>query len=65
MFRPQPVADVGLTALEHGVLVDKVFVDPICRDDVVGDGIENCEIGLRREHNLNVREIEGAVLQGR
>jgi hypothetical protein len=26
MFRPQPVADVGLTALEHGVLVDKVLL---------------------------------------
>ena len=65
MLGPQPVADVGLAALEHRVLVDEVLVHPAGLDDVVGDGVEDREIGLRLEHHADVGEIERAVLEGR
>ena len=65
IFRPQAVADVGLSALEDRVLVDEVLVHAAGRDDVVGDGVEDREIGLRLEHHLDVGEIERAVLEGR
>ena len=65
MFRPQPIADVGLAALEQGVLVDEILVDATGLDDVVGDGVEDAEIGLRLEHHADVGEIERAVLECR
>ena len=65
IFRSQAVADVGLSAFEDRVLVDEILVHAVCRDDVVGDGVEDDEIGLRREHHLDVGEIERAVLERR
>src|SRR5207253_5825290 len=40
----QAIADIGLAALEDGVPVDKVPVNPPGGDDVVGDGVEDREI---------------------
>jgi hypothetical protein len=36
---PQAVTDVCLTLLEDRVLGDKVLVDPIGLDDVIGDAL--------------------------
>ena len=65
MLGAQAVADVGLAALEHRMLGDEVLVHPAGLDDVVGDGVEQIEIGLRLEHHADVGEIERAVLEGR
>src|SRR6185312_1274696 len=65
VLRAQSVPDVGLAALENRMFVDEVLVDTVRRNDVVRDGIEDREIGLRREHHLNVGEIERAVFECR
>jgi hypothetical protein len=44
---------------------DEVLVDAARLEDVVGDGVEDVEIGLRREHHADIGEVEGAVLEGR
>ena len=64
MFRPQAVANVGLPALEGRVLGDKVLVDATGLDDVVGDRVEDRQIGLRLEDDAEIGEVEGAVLEG-
>ena len=51
--------------LNTRVLVDEILVHPAGLDDVVGDGVEDREIGLRLEHHADVGEIERAVLEGR
>ena len=65
MFGAQAVSDVGLAALEQGMPVDEVLVDPAGLDDVVGDGVEDVEVGLRLEHHADIGEVERAVLEGR
>ena len=65
IVRPQSIADIRLTAFENGVFVDKILVHTVCRDDVIGDGVQNREIGLRRENDLQVCKIEGAMLECR
>ena len=65
MLGTQAVADIGLAALEDRMLGDEILVDPPGLDDVVGDGVEEVEIGVRLEHHADVGEIERAVLEGR
>jgi hypothetical protein len=65
ILRPQAVANVGLTALEDGACRNKLLVDATGLDDVVGDGVEDEEVGLRLEHHTDIGEVEGAVLEGR
>ena len=45
--------------------VDEILVDPAGLDDVVGDGVEQIEVGLRLEHHADVGEVERAVFEGR
>ena len=47
------------------MLADEVLVDAVRRNDVICDGIQDREIGLRREHHLNIGEIEGSMLECR
>ena len=63
--RAQAVTDVGGPLLEHCVLVDEVPVHLVILDDVVGDIVEDRQIGLRGEHHAIVRQLEAAVLEGR
>ena len=65
MFRAQAVSDIGLPALEQGMSRDKLLVDPTGFDDVVGDGVEDVEVGLRLEHHADIGEVERAVLERR
>ena len=65
MFRPQAVADIGRALHEGGMVVDEVLVDPSGRDDVVGDVIEDGEVGARLEYDRNVGEIHAAMGEGR
>ena len=65
MLGPQAIADVGVAALEVDVSADELLVDPAGLDDVVGDVVEDHEIGLRGEHHRDVGELEIAVLEGR
>ena len=58
VFRTQAVADVGLAALEHGMRGDEPLVDPAGLDDVVGDGVEDVEVGLWCEHHADIGEVE-------
>ena len=61
--RAQPVADVGRAQFEVDVLLDEVLVDAAGRDDVVGDVVEDREVGPRLEDDRDVGKIEGAVLK--
>ena len=65
MLGPKAVADVGVAQPERGVLVDEVAVDPVRLDDVVGDVVEDRQVGLRREGELDVGQLVGAMLEGR
>jgi hypothetical protein len=65
MLRPQAIADVGPATLEQRVLVDEGPVYPSGLDDVVGDGAEDVEVGLRLEHHADIGEVERTVLERR
>ena len=65
VLRPQAVADVRIAQLEVGVLLDELLVDAVGRDDVVGDVVEDRQVGLRLEDQLDVGQLAGAVLEGR
>jgi hypothetical protein len=54
MRRAQSVADVGRAAAEIHVPGDEILIDLAVLDDVVGDVIENREIGLRLEHDRDI-----------
>ncbi|MNO61706.1 hypothetical protein D3C76_523600 [compost metagenome] len=62
--RTQAIADVGDALAELGVLVDEVPVHLVVLDDVVGDVVEDRQVGLGREHHAVVRQLEAAVLEG-
>ena len=65
MLRPQSVADVGIPEAERRVLVNEIAIDAIGLDDVMGDVVEDRQIGLRSECELDVRQLVGPVLEGR
>jgi hypothetical protein len=65
MLGPEAVADVGIAELEVGVLVDELAVDAVGLDDVVRDVVEDRQVGLRRERELDVGQLVGAVLERR
>ena len=65
MLGAQAVTDVGLPALEQGVPVDEILVDASGLDDVIGDGVEQIQIGMRLEYRADVGEVERAVFEGR
>ncbi len=64
MLGAQTVADVGSAALEVDVLVNEVPVDPVMLDNIAGDVVKDGQIGLGREHDRQVGQIEAAVLKG-
>ena len=47
------------------MLVDELAVDAIGLDDVIGDVVEDRQVRLRREGELDVRQLVGAVFEGR
>ncbi len=61
----QPVADVGGPQREVGVPVDEVPVDPAGGDDVVGDVVQDREVGARPEDDGRIGQIHAAVGEGR
>ncbi|MNZ74600.1 hypothetical protein D3C78_930510 [compost metagenome] len=65
IVRAQAVADVVGALGKAGVLADEVFVDRAAFDDVIGDVVEDQQIGLWLEHHGNVGQFEAAVLEGR
>ena len=62
---PQTVADVGIALAEVGVLGDELGIDRLVLDDVVGDVVEDRQVGLRREDHAVVGQFERPVLEGR
>ena len=60
----QTVADIVGAAGELGVLADEVLVHRAACDDVVGDVVEDQQIGLRFEHQRDIGQVEAAVLEG-
>ncbi len=62
--RTQAVTDVGHPFAELGVLVDELPVHLVVLNDVVGDVVEDRQVGLRGEHHTVVRQLEAAVLEG-
>ena len=65
MIGSKAVADIGLAALEHGMRRDEILVHPPGLDDVVGDRIEEKEVGVRREDDADIGEVDRTVLEGR
>ena len=65
VFRPQAVTNVCVTAAEIHVFADKLLVHLVVLDNVVGNIVEYCEIGLWCEHHRHIRQLERAVLEGR
>ncbi|MCY1341897.1 hypothetical protein D9M69_278650 [compost metagenome] len=61
----QAVADVIGALGEAGVPAYELLVDRTALDDVVGDVVEDDQVGLRAEHHGNVGQLETAVLEGR
>ena len=60
----QTVADVGIATLEVDVLIDEVPVDLVMLDGVAGDVVKDGKVGLGREHDRQIGQIEAAVLKG-
>ena len=61
MLRPQSVTDVDGAFHEAGVLVDEILIHPAGRDDVIGDIVEDREVGAGLEHDRDVGEIGTAI----
>ena len=55
----------GIADLEVGVVPDEGLVDPAGLNDVVGDVVEDHQVGLRLEDGGDVGEIEAAMLEHR
>jgi hypothetical protein len=51
--------------LKLTLLLDEVGVHLLVADDVVGDVVEDRQVGLRREDQAVVGQVEAAVLEGR
>ena len=65
MFVAKPITDVGIAKPEIRVLFDEVVINPLGFDDVVGDVIQNREIGLWREYQIHIRQVEAPVSERR
>ena len=65
MRRPEAIADVGIAPADVDVLLHEVLVDPPGLDNVLGDIVEDGEVGLWGEDDGHVGEIERTVLEGR
>ena len=63
MFGPQPITDIGIAQPEIDVLGHEVLVQPPSIDDVFGDEVQDCQIGLRLEDDRHVGQIETAMLE--
>ena len=64
VVRAQAVADVLGAMGEAHVALDEVAVHRAALDDVVGDVVEDDQVGLRLEHHGQVGQLEAAVLEG-
>jgi len=65
MFGPKPIADVGIAPLEVDVFGDEVVVHRVVFDDVVGDVVQDHQIGLRRKDHRDIGQVETAMLECR
>ena len=63
MLRAQAVTNIGIAEFEVDVLADKVLVDLAVCDDVVGNVVQDRQIGLRLESQLDVGQLVRAVLE--
>src|SRR5229473_7424378 len=61
MVRPQAISDIGRALDEGGVVLDEVLVNTPGGDDVVGDEVEDREIGAGLEHDGNIGEVRAAI----
>ena len=64
VVRAQAVTDVCGRGIEVDVGVDEVPVHLVIADDVVGDVVEDRQVGLGLEDDAVVRQLEAAVLEG-
>ncbi|MNY08899.1 hypothetical protein D3C86_1417790 [compost metagenome] len=65
IVRTQAVADVIGAFGEAGVLADEILIDRTAFNDVVGNVIEDQQVGLRLEYHGNIGQFETAMLEGR
>ena len=61
---PQAVAYILSTLAEINVFADKILVNHVVLDNVIGNIVEHCEVRLRREHNRQIGKFKSAVLVG-
>ena len=57
----QSIADICCSLGKVDVLVDKLLVVSLILDDVVGDIVEDRQIGLRFEHHTIVGQFEASM----
>ena len=64
VIRAQAITDVGGRGIEIDVGVDEVPVHLVVANDVIGDVVEDRQVGLGLEDDAVVRQLEAAVLEG-
>src|ERR1700709_2354938 len=60
----QAVTDIGLRLQEQRVVADEFLVHPAGGDDVVGDEVQDREVGARLKDHRQVCEVGTAVSVG-
>ncbi len=61
IFGAQAITDIDVAAAEDRVFVDKIGIDPVGLDDVIGDIVQDRQIGLRLEHHRDIGKVKTAM----
>ena len=64
MLWTQAITDVRIAQFEVAVLGHKLLVHTPCGDDVVGNVVQDRQVGLRLKGQLNIRQLIRTVLKG-
>ena len=64
MIRAQAIADIGRGAVEAHMGIDEVPVHLIVGDQIVGDVVEDRQVGLGLKDNAMIGQLEAAMFKG-
>ena len=64
VFWPQAITNIGSGLGEVDMLVDKRRVIGLVLNNVIGDVIENRQVGLWRKHHAVIGQIKAAMPEG-
>ena len=65
MFVSKAITDIGGSTFEIGVLIDKIPVDGVILNDVVGNKISDCQVTLRGKYDAIISQFERAMIISR